>query len=377
MEESKFSIIFSDLTDPRVDRTKRHKLLDIIGLTICAVLCGADNWVEVAEFGEAREEWLKTFLELPNGIPSHDTLGRVFSMIDGAEFERCFAEWVRQITGLTSIVIAIAGQTSEGPTNLVERYDPQTDTWTKLADKPTAVSEVSAVLLGEKIYVPGGKLADGKVSNCLEVFDPRKGTWESKAELPHSLVNYGITTYEGSLYVFGGWDGESIQNSVLRYYPDADIWKEMSRMPTAKSRASVVTLGERIFVIGGESDNNKDLFIEVYYPMQDVDGEKPWRKYLSLDSDVKFLGGQEISGRLFLFSLTENGDFQIDSYTPENSSWYTYVEKSSTLPDKQSQLCNMSGEVFFLGGMDSEGLPSGKVVRYRAVFTIVLPQINN
>jgi len=321
--------------------------LDIIGLTICAVVCGADNWVEVAEFGKAREEWLKTFLELPNGIPSHDTLVQVFSMIDGDEFERCFAEWVRQLTGLTSKVIAIAGQTPEGPTNLVERYDPQTDTWTRLADKPTAVSEVSAVLLGEKIYVPGGKLADGKVSNCLEVFDPRKGTWESKTELPHSLVNYGITTYEGSLYVFGGWDGESIQNSVLRYYPDADIWKEMSRMPTAKSRASVVALGERIFVIGGESDNNKDLFIEVYYPMQDVDGEKPWQKYLSLDSDVKFLGAQEISGRLFLFSLTENGDFQIDSYTPENSSWYTYVEKSSTLPDKQSQLCNMSGEVFF------------------------------
>jgi hypothetical protein len=73
MEESKFSIIFSDITDIRVDRTKRHKLLDIIGLTICAVLCGADNWVEVAEFREAREEWLKTFLELPNGIPSHDT----------------------------------------------------------------------------------------------------------------------------------------------------------------------------------------------------------------------------------------------------------------------------------------------------------------
>ena len=66
MAESKFSIIFSDLTDPRVDRTKRHKLLDILGLTIIAVLCGADNWVEVEEFGKIREEWLKTFLELPN-----------------------------------------------------------------------------------------------------------------------------------------------------------------------------------------------------------------------------------------------------------------------------------------------------------------------
>ena len=114
MEESKFSIIFSDLTDPRVDRTKRHQLVDIIGLTICAVLCGADNWVEVEEFGLAREEWLKTFLELPNGIPSHDTLGRVFSMIDGAEFGRCFIEWVRQLAGLTSQVIAIDGKTIRG-----------------------------------------------------------------------------------------------------------------------------------------------------------------------------------------------------------------------------------------------------------------------
>jgi hypothetical protein len=114
MAESKFSIIFSDLTDPRVDRTKRHKLLDIIGLTITAVLCGADNWVEVEDFGEVREEWLRTFLELPNGIPSHDTLGRVFSMIDGGEFERCFVEWVRQLAGLTSKVIAIDGKTIRG-----------------------------------------------------------------------------------------------------------------------------------------------------------------------------------------------------------------------------------------------------------------------
>jgi len=106
MEKSKFSIIFRDMTDPRVDRTKRHKLLDIIRLTICAALCGADNWVEVAEFGEAREEWLKTFLELPNGIPSHD--------IDGVEFERCFAEWVRQLAGLTSKVIAIDGKAIRG-----------------------------------------------------------------------------------------------------------------------------------------------------------------------------------------------------------------------------------------------------------------------
>ena len=73
---------FSGLEDPRIDRTKQHKLLDILVIAICAVICGADNWVEVALFGEAREEWYQTFLELPNGIPSHDTFNRVFNRLD-------------------------------------------------------------------------------------------------------------------------------------------------------------------------------------------------------------------------------------------------------------------------------------------------------
>ncbi len=83
MEESTFTIIFSSLKDTRIDRTKLHNLLDIILLSICAVLCGAETWIDIAEFGQARQDWLKTFLRLPDGIPSHDTIGRVFSMIDG------------------------------------------------------------------------------------------------------------------------------------------------------------------------------------------------------------------------------------------------------------------------------------------------------
>ena len=77
---------FQGLTDPRMERAQRHDLLDIIALTICAVICGADNWVEIAEFGQAKAEWLGSFLALPNGIPSHDTLGRVFSRRDPEQF---------------------------------------------------------------------------------------------------------------------------------------------------------------------------------------------------------------------------------------------------------------------------------------------------
>lgn len=71
-----FLEFFEAIKDPRRDQGKRHRLSDVLGLTICAVLSGADNWVEIEEYGEIKVEWLKTWLDLPHGIPSHDTLNR-------------------------------------------------------------------------------------------------------------------------------------------------------------------------------------------------------------------------------------------------------------------------------------------------------------
>ena len=92
---------FAGLVDPRVERAKRHELLDLVVITICGVICGADNWVEIAEFGNARREWLSRFLGLPNGIPSPDTFGRVFSWLDPDQFGACFMNWVQSVAELT------------------------------------------------------------------------------------------------------------------------------------------------------------------------------------------------------------------------------------------------------------------------------------
>lgn len=106
---------FAVLPDPRRDKCKKHLLLDIITIAILGVIGGADNFVEIEEFGEAKEEWLKSFLSLENGIPSHDTFRRVFALIDPTEFRECFLSWIAAIHRQTKgEVVAIDGKTLRG-----------------------------------------------------------------------------------------------------------------------------------------------------------------------------------------------------------------------------------------------------------------------
>ena len=118
MEETPIGKItehFGKVRDPRIGNATRHKLLDIIVIAICAVICGADGWSDVALFGKSKKDWFKKFLELPKGIPSHDTFGRVFGLIDPEEFQRSFLTWVQTIQKLTQgEVIAIDGKQLHG-----------------------------------------------------------------------------------------------------------------------------------------------------------------------------------------------------------------------------------------------------------------------
>lgn len=106
---------FGKVTDPRINRTKEHKLIDIIAIAICAVICGAEGWVDIELYGKSKQPWLSTFLELPNGIPSHDTFGRVFSLLDAEQFQLAFYEWVFAVNELVQgQVINIDGKCLRG-----------------------------------------------------------------------------------------------------------------------------------------------------------------------------------------------------------------------------------------------------------------------
>lgn len=106
---------FGSIEDPRFQRTIAHNLLDIIVITLFAVLSGADSWVAIEAYGEAKEEWLQQFLTLPNSIPSHDTFARVWARLEPAQLEENFREWVSTIAGeLQAQVVAIDGKTMRG-----------------------------------------------------------------------------------------------------------------------------------------------------------------------------------------------------------------------------------------------------------------------
>lgn len=111
-ETNSLYICFSELDDPRKERhSSRHLLIDLLMLTILAVICGADSWVAVERFGHSKEDWLKQFLELPNGIPSHDTIGDFFSRLDPKQLQSCFLKWIQMLFKVSDgEIIAIDGK---------------------------------------------------------------------------------------------------------------------------------------------------------------------------------------------------------------------------------------------------------------------------
>jgi predicted transposase YbfD/YdcC len=113
-EELAASILayFAKIRDPRVERTRRHSLVDILALSLCAVICGADSFCAIETFGRARKKWLRTFLDLRHGIPTHDTLGRVFAALDPQALAEAFRKWALALARLTrGEVVAIDGKT--------------------------------------------------------------------------------------------------------------------------------------------------------------------------------------------------------------------------------------------------------------------------
>lgn len=194
---------FSELEDPRVDRTKRHQLIDIIIITICAVICGADTWVDLEAYGESKYEWLKSFLELPNGIPSHDTFARVFARLDPEQLQQCFLSWIKSVSQITEgEIIAIDGKT------LRRSYDQ------KNSQKPihmvSAWATANRLVLGQvkvdkksnEITAIPKLLKVLSISGCLVTIDAMGCQKEIVKQITEQQADYVITLKKNQGYFY-------------------------------------------------------------------------------------------------------------------------------------------------------------------------------
>lgn len=150
---------FKEVEDPRRDHpTTHHQLFDIIAITILATICGASNWVEIESWGKAKHSWLKSFLELPEGIPSHDTFGRVFALLDPEQLSSAFISWIGSLVERVEGLVALDGKTvrrsvdsanGRGPIHIVSAWAAENElvlAQMRVDDKSNEIVALPAVL---------------------------------------------------------------------------------------------------------------------------------------------------------------------------------------------------------------------------------------
>ena len=258
---------FENLEDPRTEYLIEHRLLDIVGITICAVICGADSWVEIEEYGNSKFEWLKGFLQLANGIPSHDTISRLFAQLNPEQLQSCFLSWIKTIANLTSgEVIAIDGKTvrhsydrgkNQGAIHMVSAWASQNRLvlgQVKVDEKSneiTAIPQLLKVLeiegcivtidamgtqkeIAQAIQEQGGdyvlslKGNQGNIhQDVKQLFDwARKNNFQNIPHEAYQTINKG----HGRIEIRRYWLLESVADLI-----DADLWSGLKRVGLVES----------------------------------------------------------------------------------------------------------------------------------------------
>ena len=212
---------FGDLKEPCVERTKKHLLLDILALSICGVLSGAEGWEEIEDFAKERENWFRNFLILPHGIASHDTISRVFSALDPTGLKSCCLKWLKRISQLISEdIIAIYGKALRGSkrVNACKKALHIINAWScsnqiclgqlKVEDKSNEIPAVPELL--KLLYIKG----------AIVTLDAMGAQEDTVKQIRESNADYVITLKgnQGALH-------ETVKDSFILHDNGSDIIK--------------------------------------------------------------------------------------------------------------------------------------------------------
>jgi DNA-binding CsgD family transcriptional regulator len=281
------------------------------------------------------------------------------------------------VVSYENYIYAIGGNTGKIITSTVERYDSGTDSWDSMSPKPARVSDIQAAVIGGKIYVPGGLLESGEVSNQLEVYDPSNDVWHESAPLPIPLSAYALAAYEGRLYLFGGWDGKQYVDIVSIYNPITDMWEYKDSFPLTAGYSGAAIAGEKIFIMGG-FDGKKLYDTNLNYnPNLDLDDKNPWFLNTTLPEARYGMGVVGIANIVeVLGGIAENNNPPMSlSFFPLEEKWREFgglKENNPAFPG----VTTLGVFLHVIGG-SINGLPTNQHLAYQAIYTTSFPIIQN
>ncbi|MHB1004373.1 MAG: Kelch repeat-containing protein [Chloroflexota bacterium] len=269
-----------------------------------------------------------------------------------------------------SFLYAIGGDTTVAVVNEVLRYDPANNAWAPMSPKPTATADVRAAVLGNKVYVPGGRLADGRISTQMEAYDPQRDLWLQLAPMPVPRSGYALAVFEGKLFVIGGWDGSTYRTEVWQYNPDDDSWRTRTPMPTARAYAVAVSLEHWIYVVGGE-DASGPLALNQRYSPADDGAEAPWATKAPSLAPLSRGDAAAIGGLVMMAGLDNPGG-HLAIYSQQTDTWRTSEMPLSPLRDLRAQA--IGNKLYLIGGRTG-GIPTKGAFEYQVISTVFLPAI--
>lgn len=217
LAETSIFAYFADVEDPRKEKNRKHPLINLIGIAIRGVICGADSWVDIERYGKAKQEGLGTFLDLSQGIPSHDTFGRVFRWLDAEQFQKGFIPWTQQLCTITQgQVLAVDGKKLR---RSLDRAHERAGIWRVSAwvsDNRLVLGQGQVEAKSNEITAIPQLLALLDLTGCVVTLDAM-GTQTAIAEqIVNAAANYILpvkenqgTLYEDMQLLFDGFEAEN------------------------------------------------------------------------------------------------------------------------------------------------------------------------
>ena len=272
-------------------------------------------------------------------------------------------------------IYAISGQSESGITGVVERYDTVNDRWEKMASKPLPVRDISAAVVGGKIYVPGGQSDENKVHKTLEIYDPGTNSWSMGMELPKPVSAYAWVAYEGKLYLFGGWDGDKYIPNAYEYLPEQDQWNEITPLPEPRGYSGVAVSGGRIYIIGGYNGSKILANATIYSPEKADSSESPWSEGIPLQNGRYAMGVAYLADTIYTIGGQTEKGLQNDplQLAPQSDAWLAFDQPPNDVGASLG-FVTIGNSLYAMGGQ-LDGKPLAQNESYQALYASAAPII--